>query len=343
MYFKLLLIALTLSGLVGCAGTPTNPSQGPIRFVVIGDTPYSNRDKIMLETAKLKIHQGNYPFVIHIGDYKGGGAACTDEHDRYQLELIKALAPLPVFYTPGDNEWTDCDRFDNPETGGKYSELDRLEVVRALFFKHAPRNTSSLKYRTQKNQKENATWKYGGIRFATLNVPGTNNGRDWVGGDSLTRTHAAANKRDAANLVWLDRIFDVASREKTRAIVIAIHGDITNVDEKPEDKMCTDMAATGTHDCDGFTDFRKVLQTHALATTVPILLIHGDTAPFTLNQKIAGEDAPNLWRLNAAGDAGIGRTGQPYGVHDVTLVTIDSGQNLLFSAQGLVTQKQAKN
>ena len=37
---------------------------------------------------------------------------------------------MPLVYTPGDNEWTDCHRVNN----GAYDPLDRLAAVRKTFF-----------------------------------------------------------------------------------------------------------------------------------------------------------------------------------------------------------------
>ena len=110
-------------------------AQDAFSFVVIGDTPYNAADEAMLAEALPKIKEGAYPFVIHIGDYKGGRAPCTDEHDMRHRALIEELKPIPVFYTPGDNEWTDCDRNEDPATGKLYSDLDRLERdTEAVFF-----------------------------------------------------------------------------------------------------------------------------------------------------------------------------------------------------------------
>ena len=341
MRLKHICAALSLISLANCASIRHNAPK-PFSFVVIGDTPYSAVDKPMLEQAKVNIKNGEYPFIIHIGDYKGGGAPCSAAHDLYQVNLIKDLAPLPVFYTPGDNEWTDCDRFDDPKTGKKHSELERLDSVRRLFFARAPIHSKPLHYRQQAVQRENTTWRYNGVRFLNLHITGTNNSRDWVNGDSLARALTAVTARDKANLLWLKTAFSKAKSEHAKALIIAIHADVTDIGKKSEDSMCTDVSASNKHPCDAFTDFRYALQNHAKNTSIPILLIHGDTAPFTLNQKMAGEEAPNLWRLNAAGDAGIGRTGQAYGVHDVTIVNYNPRAEMPFSAAGLTTGKTPK-
>jgi len=125
-------------------------------------------------------------------------------------------------------------------------------------------------------------------------------------------------------------------------MVIAMQADMTDIKDKPEDVMCEDVAANDAHPCDGFTNLRAAIRDAARSFNGPVLLIHGDTAPFTLGQSFAGEEAANLWRLNAAGDAGVGHTGMAYGTRDVTIVTINPSADFLFSARGLLTDKAPK-
>jgi len=37
----------------------------------------------------------------------------------------------PLIYTPGDNEWTDCNKLE----AGSYNPQERLETARKVFFK----------------------------------------------------------------------------------------------------------------------------------------------------------------------------------------------------------------
>ncbi|WDI31462.1 metallophosphoesterase [Hyphococcus flavus] len=321
-----------------CAQSPAPAANEPgFSFIVIGDTPYSAQDEAMLNEALPLIKSQSYTFVIHVGDYKGGGQQCLKQFDDRLEQVMNDLSPIPVFYTPGDNEWTDCDRHTDPDTGEKYSDLERLEIVRARFASGIPAGAGAFGYRRQEALKENATWAYGGVRFLTMHVTGTNNGRDWVTVDAIADAAAAANQRDAANLAWLDEGFEKAADENASAVVIAFQADPTDIADKPDDVMCDSAAESDQHPCDAFTDLRRALQHSAEAFKKPVLVIHGDTSPFTLNQDFDGEEAENLWRLNAAGDAGTNRAGVRYGLVDVAKVTISSDETSPFSAEGLLT------
>ncbi|MEO0399664.1 MAG: hypothetical protein AAF224_09650 [Pseudomonadota bacterium] len=316
------------------------PSPSPI--MIVGDTPYAPADEAMLAKALPAIKSGGFPFVIHLGDYKGGKAPCDGAHDEAFEVLIDTLAPLPVFYTPGDNEWTDCDRNENPATGARYSDLKRLQTVREKFAADVPAGADAFDYRRQLRLPENASWSHQGVRYLTLHVTGTNNGRDWVVGDALEAASAAVAARDAANSLWLAEGFVTARNEKARAMVIALHADPTDIKDKPKGVMCESVAVNDDHACDAFTALRRAINDGAATIDAPVLLIHGDTEPFTLSRGFGGEDAPNLWRLNAAGDAGVGRTGFAYGVRDVTVVEFHLDEKKPFRAYGLLTGKKAR-
>src|SRR5258707_259367 len=66
-------------------------------------------------------------FTPHDGDLKSGGGEWTDTVYTQALGYFSSLR-APAAFTPGDNDWTDCDR-----TAG-YSSLAQLDKERAMFF-----------------------------------------------------------------------------------------------------------------------------------------------------------------------------------------------------------------
>ena len=93
-------------------------------------------------------------------------------------------------FTPGDNDWTDCDR---PSNGG-FNSLERLDHERQVFFsttaRSAARRRSSrsadradlprlgLRHeqrRTRPPCVENRRWTFKDVTYATLNVQGSCN------------------------------------------------------------------------------------------------------------------------------------------------------------------------
>ncbi|MCU1573744.1 MAG: hypothetical protein JWO93_1826 [Micrococcaceae bacterium] len=60
-------------------------------------------------------------FVAHVGDIKNGSTPCTDAYFASIRNNFDAFT-LPLVYTPGDNEWTDCHRTNN----GTYNPLEDL-------------------------------------------------------------------------------------------------------------------------------------------------------------------------------------------------------------------------
>lgn len=341
MTFRRLSLLLVLLALPGCAtlpfGAPSTPAK--MDFVVIGDTPYDAVDQGVLAAAVPKIHDLAPPFVLHVGDTQGGGEMCVQ--DARTQKLFADLQPAPVFYAVGDNEWTDCDRQNDPATGKPFSELNRLDVIRSTFFARPAVTGGSWHYVQQRNgMPELARFEYGHLTFVTLNVVSTNNGRDSVMGDDLAAAADAANAREAANIAWLKAAFADARRRHSQGVVVVMQADMTSeVKTAARGIPCTDAAPDGKRLCDGFMAIRQALIDQAKAYGKPVFYIHGDTSPFTLWKGIEGQDTDNVWELNAAGDAGTDqKTGRQYGVRDVTHVWIDLGRPDMLRAQGVLTE-----
>lgn len=340
---------VAVAGLIALAGACASSQKedlvqdAPFSFAVIGDIPYNDDDRDVFDnTIVPAIQTGGYPFVIHVGDYKGGGAPCTAQEDDAQIALIKKLAPIPVFYTPGDNEWTDCDRFVDPATGKPQSELQRLARLKELFFEEPVDAPETLSVMMQPDAPGNVMWRYEGVRFLTVHVVGTGNGRRAVAGDDPDEAGPLADARERDAINWITAASIAAKKQNAKALVIAMHADMSDV--KPENRgvPCNGAVASLDETCDAFVVLRKALRKAAETFGGPTLLIHGDTAPFTLGQAFAGEEAANLWVLNAAGDHGVTGEGFHYGMQDSTRVIFDPSASSPFDAWGIATGQRAK-
>ena len=199
------------------AAMPAN-AQDTQRFLFIGDLPYSDEQGDHLENIITKaIKKGNFPFLVHYGDFRGGGVACDETEFRESFRQITGLMtdgndtspPRPVFYTPGDNDWTDCDR--RFKLGESKSELNQLDLLRRIFFLDTPLKLSDeWQYERQPLYPENALWRFGRVQFATLHLVGTNNGRVEILMDDVAMALAQVHARDQANRDWLNKIFEKA-------------------------------------------------------------------------------------------------------------------------------------
>ena len=103
-----------------------------------GDLPYSDLQATTgVPNLIDDMNNRNLEFTVHDGDLKVGSGVpgsktpttCSDAMYVQALGYLNALN-APAMFTPGDNDWTDCDR---PANGG-FSSLERLEHERKLFF-----------------------------------------------------------------------------------------------------------------------------------------------------------------------------------------------------------------
>jgi hypothetical protein len=278
-----LLLAVALFA-AGCASLP--PAPGTFTFGVLGDTPYSDAEEREFVAMIGRINAEPLAFVVHIGDFKGGGDCSDALYARRKAQFDAFTHPL--VYTPGDNEWTDCRR----GYMGSMDPLERLARLRQVFF--AERFSLGARMPLEAEDQclappvggcgcgaypENRAWEHGGVRFVTLNVPGSENN---VGFDAAS--DAEAKCRDAANARWLERAARAAADEAVRGLVIAIQADPWDT-RKPV--------------------YRGLLaQVEAVAARIrkPVLFIHGDTHVYRVDRPFAGP----ITRLETYGSPFVG-------------------------------------
>jgi hypothetical protein len=320
--------------------TPT-PTPKPYNYAVIGDIPYSSNAVNSLAAFPSHIQQINNDasihLVLHLGDIKSGSTRC----DTTYFEQIKAdfdLSTRPFIYTPGDNEWTDCHRANNGgylpagpavpasqlapagpvvngAAAGKAGNAvpSRLSEIRRIFY---PTPTSTLGQRTRRlaaqtpNYPENVRWTEIShqITGAMLNVPGSNNDLvPWYGAAETPLLVAQQNteytKRNAANLRMLDRVFDKAVADNSKAVLIGIQADMWD----------PAIFTPASPQYSGFRDFVQLLAARTIAFGKPVLLLNGDSHVYEADNPLADhtafnstvygvtQDVPNLKRVTVDG------------------------------------------
>jgi hypothetical protein len=264
--------------------------MGTVAFGVMGDLPYSDRDEVHVGWVLEDMQQAGMRFAIHVGDLKGGVEPCSDALFARRVGLLKA-GPLPVIYTPGDNEWTDCHR----RAAGGYDPRERLALLRHLVWptqgaaqqKPGPRPASFSEHRTehQRGWPENARWVSGALHFVSLHVVGSKNGLGQYSGSDAEMT-----ERMEANALWLKESVEHALRAHAQGLVIVFHAD-------PD---------FGPRPGKGFEGFQALLQKTAQRFDRPILLVHGDGHQFRVDQPLPsdrgdGRTWPHVTRLESFG------------------------------------------
>lgn len=272
-------------------------------FIVLGDMPYTPEQQALLTPPNgviiTAIQTIQPAFILHVGDFKAGQEPCTDELLTTRRNQIAAYYPGKIIYTPGDNDWTDCDR---KTLSIRFDELERLQSLRRLFFTDPQGQAMTAQitnFQRQPDFMENAQWSLANHWFFTLHIPGTNNGRDEILHTPLQRARAEYQRREQYNLKWITQQFQHAKIAAAQAIIIGFQADIYHPAHLQPCQVDTQDKALP---CDGYQTIRTQLEYQAAqAAPTPVLLIHGDTSAFCLDRPAAGL-APHLWRLNTAGD-----------------------------------------
>jgi calcineurin-like phosphoesterase family protein len=298
-------------------------------FAVMGDMPYNDAEKAMFSLPDGKIVKAiqelNPPVLIFYGDFNKGNNSCTDSSFKELKGLMANLLPGKVIYTPGDNDWTDCDRTSMKE---RFDELERLAFIRNLFYseKAAAMYKDVPNLTRQEGTVENAAWEINGLVFGTLHLPGTNDGRMEILKTDVDHALNEADRRDESNDKWLDSLFEKANAEGKHGLVVTLQADIYRPEEGVADKVCDKESR---QDCDGLKRIRDKIATMAKSFNKPLLLIHGDTNGYCFNRPVS--EAQNFWHFNGPGD---------YKLPDAAKVVFDpSNKEVPFSVAGLTDSR----
>lgn len=295
-----------------------SPAMASPTFILLQDLPYTDTQEYVYKNIiRPAILNSNADFVIHGGDMQGSKAICSRDGLKMLRDDLYSLMPERVFLTPGDNDWTDCDR---PSNSKPVSEYKALSWLRELFYSPGPAGKPEWQLARQEGFPENARWLVDNSLFVTLHILGTVNGRQQVYLDAPDYALEQVEARDSANYSWLQDALTFASEHGASHLVVAAHADITVGEGKP---ACT---RSQTRDCDPYQVYRQQLREAATEFGKPMLFIHGDTEPFCLDKGYGGTKAPNLWRLNGAGD---------YNLIDALRVDVRDSETEPFSIKAL--------
>jgi hypothetical protein len=279
-----------------------------VDLAVIGDTPYGATQIADFPNLIADINAApSVARVIHVGDTKSGSTRCDDSHFELVLAGFQSLQD-PMIYTPGDNEWTDCHRANN----GGYNPLERLSVIRTMFFPNVGRTLGMVKKDVLSQAElpgyatfvENTLWSEAGTVFATLHVVGSNNSLlPWYSDDPSKTDDPASREaeesaREAAAVAWIDQAFAQATQQNAKAVALFMQADMWD----PE------LFASGGQ-YSGFVSIVRKLADATRAFGRPVLLVEGDSHVFKVDNPLATGDAnygvemqvPNLTRIVVQG------------------------------------------
>lgn len=261
-------------------------------FVALGDMPYLipadyGRYEILINA----INKAKPSFSIFVGDTKSGASPCSDEYNLVVKGYFDKFQ-MPLIYSIGDNEWTDCHRV----LAGAYDPLERLQAVRSLYFSN---NESQGQRPIRLNRQsdvmpkfstyvENAYWIKNNFLFVNLHIPGSNN--------NLDRNEESKQEylqRNQANLAWIDHAFQLLEYQKLSGIVLAYQADMFY-----SPKQANDLSS-------GYRDTLISITKHSEKSGKPVLLIHGDTHRLKIDQPLLTIDQKyvleNVMRLQVMG------------------------------------------
>ena len=325
-----------------------------------GDLPYNDvQAEIGVPNMIADMNAHRLKFTVHDGDLKAGNGIpgsmtptiCTDTLYIQAFDYLNALK-APAMFTPGDNDWTDCDR---PANGG-FNSLERLDFERKLFFStpfsHGQRKllqevqeigTTPCKGFVSGTPAgttvykdvpcvENRRWDVGGVTYVTLNVQGSCNNLC----DSFPDP-VEYKARNAANIAWMKEAFAHANARRSVALMIISQADpgwdLSDGTRAPLRNPRTLAQTDGQPD--GYQEFLLALREQVVSFRKPVAYVNGDSHYFRVDrpfQDANGARLENFTRVETFGD------NAQNGTNDVNWlkVTVDPRSREVFSYQAMI-------
>lgn len=299
--------------------------DGSFHFCALGDMPYYlPADYERFDNVIDVVNAENPAFTVHVGDTKSGSSLCSDESYQRTLKSFSRFEN-PLVYTPGDNEWTDCNR----EAAGGWDAVERLSLVRKLFFKNNKTlgGGEAFELTVQSSNPqfatfvENRMWSKGSVVFATVHIVGSKNNRQ----ENIPGAVEEFLIRDEANEAWLDTVFNRASSTNAPALALFIHA---NPFRDLKDDRDPDA---------GFARFLEQLQKRTIAFEKPVLLVHGDSHYFRIDKPMMREgtkrdSVENFTRLEVFGATNM----------HALRIDVDPSSAQVFSANQVIVKANRK-
>ncbi|HVO27147.1 MAG TPA: hypothetical protein VMW56_26345 [Candidatus Margulisiibacteriota bacterium] len=311
-----------------------------------GDLPYSDvQAQSGVPNLIADMNSQRLAFTVHDGDLKAGNGTpgsvtpttCSDALYDQALGYFNSLESAAVF-TPGDNDWTDCDR---PSNGG-FNSRERLDHERQVFFstpyslgqEPIRQEVQTAKLCLDHNNNfvscvENRRWLVNGVVYATLNIQGSCNNLCDTAPD-----HDEWAARNHADIVWMQETFDEAEANGAAAIMFISQADPgwdkSDATRAPTRDPKTLAETDGQPD--GFQDFLLALRERVIAFGKPVAYVHGDSHYFRIDRPFLdsmGRRLENFLRVETFGD------NQANGNNDVhwVKVMVDARTREVFSFQ----------
>lgn len=296
-----------------------------------GDLPYSAEQAAVIPKLLADMNSQNLAFTVNDGDLRQGSGApnCADGSIYTRAASYFGTLRAPAIFTPGDNDWTDCDRKSLGADGR--NSLEELTNERAIFF-GTPYTLGRTQFRqeveatplckgyvsgngnttdTTKTQTgvykdvpcaENRRWIVGKVMYATFNVQGSCNN---LCDDYPDPTEYAA--RNAANIAWVQSTFQTAQDQRCVAVMLIIQANPGWDENDPKRSPTRNARTLAENDGapDGFKDFLVAVRAATIAFVKPVALVHGDSHYFRVDKPLldsAGKRVVNFTRVETFGD-----------------------------------------
>ena len=311
-------------------------SKRPYSIGLWGDLPYPAEQAAVIPALIADMNSHDLAFTAHDGDLRQGSGSpnCADNSIYTRAITFFGSLRAPAIFTPGDNDWTDCDRkslgadgrnslreldnerqpfFSTPYTLGQTRFMQEVQSKPLCKGFGSPNDNTGSSSDVNKPHTatytdvpcvENRRWVVGRVMYATINIQGSCNNLCDDYPDPVE--YAARNKAD---IQWMAETFATANALSCVAVMFITQADpgfddtdATRAPTRNANTLVEDDAAKAT---DGFHDFLLELRAQVIAFARPVAYVHGDSHYFRIDKPLLdskGNRVTNFTRVETFGD-----------------------------------------
>lgn len=323
---------ITSLNLTGCNNDNNSSSldqivpTAAVNVAVFGDMPYG-ADQTELKATPAFIdsinNDNDIAFAMHGGDIHSGSESCTEAYNRNVYTLFSNFK-MPLVYTPGDNEWEDCNK--QKQFGGTYNtktgQIDyvldpqtrlpvnyekgdpvkNLQLVRNIFFAKpgVTLGSPSMTVHSQayegttdsdRQYVENTWFMKGKTLYVTVNIPGgSNNGTDpWYAAPTMSQAQQdEVTARTNATKNWLNNAFNQATKNNATSMIILTQADMWDTEKTAQT-------------LNGYTQYIDIIAKGTSTFGKPVLLLNGDSHIFRSDNPLVSNSTCVIEPMDTSG------------------------------------------
>ena len=183
-------------------------------FYMMGDTPYSDWEEVMLgaQIANITSNRPDHTvFTIHVGDIQKVTRSNCERAYYKKIQRTLRQNALPTLIIPGDNDWYDCES--REDSWNLFQE--HFSGMEKYWYDRLPQGVPRMKIRRWESHPEYFVMQHEGILFVSIHL---------IHANPKNEPEGVFDERVRRSIEWVNRnVQDYFERYSIRGVILFGH------------------------------------------------------------------------------------------------------------------------